>query len=109
RLSTRRGDGRDDPACPGSGGGDADAGLAPIRRGDPMNRWLRGARGGSWSDRMLWTWMAIVFVFLFAPIVTTVLYAFNRGLLGRQTSTFTGFTTEWFSAAWTNSELRSAL
>jgi len=74
-----------------------------------MNRWLRGARGGSWSDRMLWTWMAIVFVFLFAPIVTTVLYAFNRGLLGRQTSTFTGFTTEWFSAAWTNSELRSAL
>lgn len=74
-----------------------------------MNRWLRGARGGSWSDRMLWTWMAIVFVFLFAPIVTTVLYAFNRGVLGRQTSTFTGFTTQWFSAAWTNSELRSAL
>lgn len=74
-----------------------------------MSRWLRGARGGSWSDRTLWAWVAIVFVFLFAPIVTTVLYAFNQGVLGRQTSTFTGFTTSWFSAAWNNSELRTAL
>jgi ABC-type spermidine/putrescine transport system permease subunit II len=72
-------------------------------------RWLRGARGGAWSDRALWSWTAIVFVFLFAPIVTAVLYAFNRGVLGRQTSTFTGFTTQWFAAAWNNSSLRSAL
>ena len=74
-----------------------------------MSRWLRGARGGSWSDRVLWTWTAVVFAFLFAPIVTTVLYAFNRGVLGKQTSTFTGFTTQWFSAAWNNTSLRSAL
>jgi len=74
-----------------------------------VNRWLRGARGGAWSDRALWGFTAIVFVFLFAPIVTTVLYAFNRGVLGRQTSTFTGFTTQWFSAAWNNGTLRNAL
>jgi ABC-type spermidine/putrescine transport system permease subunit II len=74
-----------------------------------VRRWQRGARAGSWSDRGLWAWTAIVFVFLFAPIVTTVLYAFNQGVLGKQTSTFTGFTTQWFSAAWTNTALRSAL
>ena len=50
-----------------------------------------------------------MFVFLFAPIVTPVLYAFNQGVLGKQTSTFTGFTTQWFSAAWNNTELRSAV
>ena len=74
-----------------------------------MKRWLRGAVGGGWSERGLWGFTAIVFVFLFAPIVTTVLYAFNRGVLGRQTSTFTGFTTQWFAAAWNNSALRNAL
>jgi hypothetical protein len=35
--------------------------------------------------------------------------AFNEGVLGRQTSTFTGFTTQWLSAAWNNTALRSAL
>jgi ABC-type spermidine/putrescine transport system permease subunit II len=74
-----------------------------------VTRWLRGARGGAWSERALWGFTAVVFAFLFAPIVTTVLYAFNRGVLGRQTSTFTGFTTQWFAAAWDNTTLRSAL
>jgi spermidine/putrescine transport system permease protein len=74
-----------------------------------MRRWLRGARGGSWSDRGLWAWTALVFAFLFAPIATAVLYAFNRGVLGRQTSTFTGFTTQWFPTAWDDSTLRNSL
>ena len=74
-----------------------------------MRRWLRGARGGAGATECSGRWTAIVFVFLFAPIVTTVLYAFNQGVLGRQTATFTGFTTQWFSAAWNNTELRSAV
>jgi ABC-type spermidine/putrescine transport system permease subunit II len=74
-----------------------------------MRRWLRGAGGGSWSDRALWAWTALVFAFLFAPIVTAVLFAFNEGVLGKQTASFTGFTTQWFSAAWNNPTLRSAL
>lgn len=54
-------------------------------------------------------WTALVFVFLLAPIVTVVLFAFNRGVLGKQTATFTGFTTKWFSAAWTDPTLRHSL
>lgn len=54
-------------------------------------------------------WSAIVFVFLFAPIVTAVLYSFNQGILGRQTSDFTGFTTQWYSAAWSNGALRHSI
>jgi ABC-type spermidine/putrescine transport system permease subunit II len=50
-----------------------------------------------------------VIVFLFAPIVTTVVYSFNQGSAGRQTSSLTGFTTQWFSVAWNNTAARSAL
>jgi ABC-type spermidine/putrescine transport system permease subunit II len=58
---------------------------------------------------LLASWSAIVFVFLFAPIVTAVLYSFNQGILGRQTSDFTGFTTQWYSAAWSNGALRHSI
>jgi ABC-type spermidine/putrescine transport system permease subunit II len=50
-----------------------------------------------------------VLVFLLAPIFTVVLFAFNDGELGKQTATFTGFTTKWFSAAWNTTSLRSGL
>lgn len=61
-----------------------------------------------WIDRVLRAWIVLVFVFLFAPIVTTVIYAFNRGELGRQTARLTGFTVEWFTAATENLQLRDA-
>ena len=60
-------------------------------------------------DGALWMWTLLVFVFLFAPIVTAVLYSFNEGLLGRQTSTFTGFTTGWYPTAWSDGVLRHAV
>ncbi len=58
---------------------------------------------------MLAVWTAAVFVFLFAPIVTAVVYSFNVGAVGRQTSTFTGATTSWYSAAWNDPTLRQSV
>jgi ABC-type spermidine/putrescine transport system permease subunit II len=54
-------------------------------------------------------WAVGVFVFLFAPIVTAVLYSFNKGVLGKQTAAFTGFTTHWFPDAWNDPDLRSTV
>ncbi|HEX4033465.1 MAG TPA: ABC transporter permease [Solirubrobacteraceae bacterium] len=62
--------------------------------------------------RMDWLfrlWTGLVFVFLFAPIVTAVVYAFNKGVLGRQTARFTGFTTRWFDVAINDPTLRSSV
>jgi ABC-type spermidine/putrescine transport system permease subunit II len=57
-------------------------------------------------------WSAVVcavVAFLFAPIVTTVIFSFNQGSSGRQTDSFTGFTTSWFGVAAANSTARSSL
>jgi ABC-type spermidine/putrescine transport system permease subunit II len=62
-----------------------------------------------WIDSGLWIATACVFVFLLAPIVTVVVFAFNDGELGKQTASFTGFTTRWFSAAWNDPTLRHSL
>jgi ABC-type spermidine/putrescine transport system permease subunit II len=59
-----------------------------------------------WVESGLAVWTGLVFAFLFAPIVTAALYSFNRGVLGKQTATFTGFTTRWYRVAWENAELR---
>ena len=59
-----------------------------------------------WVETGLAVWTGLVFAFLFAPIVTAALYSFNRGVLGKQTATFTGFTTRWYRVAWENAELR---
>jgi len=67
-----------------------------LRRVDKINLALR-------------VWTALVFVFLLAPIATVVIFAFNQGELGKQTATFTGFTTKWFSAAWSDPTLRHSL
>jgi ABC-type spermidine/putrescine transport system permease subunit II len=44
-------------------------------------------------------WYGLVVLFLFAPILTSVVYSFNLGSLGKQTSTFTGWTVQWFADA----------
>jgi len=62
-----------------------------------------------WSDRLLLAWVGVVLLFLLAPIVTAVVYSFNEGSLGRQTSTFTHFTTHWYSVAWSDGVLRHAV
>jgi ABC-type spermidine/putrescine transport system permease subunit II len=60
-------------------------------------------------DWLFPAWTTVVFIFLFAPIVTAVVYAFNKGVLGRQTARFTGFTTQWFSVAVDDPTLRSTV
>jgi ABC-type spermidine/putrescine transport system permease subunit II len=60
-------------------------------------------------DTALWLILAAVLVFLFAPVITTVVYAFNVGALGKQTPTITGWTTSWFSVAWNDPSIRHAL
>jgi ABC-type spermidine/putrescine transport system permease subunit II len=57
----------------------------------------------------LYLWSALMLVFLLAPIITVVVFAFNQGSLGKQTGQFTGFTTKWFSSAWHDASLRSSL
>jgi ABC-type spermidine/putrescine transport system permease subunit II len=69
----------------------------------------RRLRRIDWIDSGLWIATACVFVFLLAPIITVVVFAFNNGELGKQTATFTGFTTRWFSAAWNDPTLRHSL
>jgi ABC-type spermidine/putrescine transport system permease subunit II len=64
---------------------------------------------GRWWDRLLLAWVGVVLLFLLAPIITAVVYSFNQGSLGRQTSTFTHFTTQWYSVAWSDSVLRHAV
>jgi ABC-type spermidine/putrescine transport system permease subunit II len=54
-------------------------------------------------------WYAIVVAFLFAPIVSSIIYSFNLGSLGKQTTLFTGWTINWYSAAWNDPSLRRAV
>jgi ABC-type spermidine/putrescine transport system permease subunit II len=87
------------------------AAPAPGRAAAPsgLTRWLRGRRGGTWGDRALAVVALLVFVFLFAPIVTAIVFSFNEGVAGRQTSTFTGFTASAYADVWKNEAIRSAL
>jgi len=61
------------------------------------------------SKAALTVWYVAVVIFLFAPIVTSIVYAFNIGTDGKQTSIFTGWTLDWFVSAWNNQSLRSAI
>jgi len=61
------------------------------------------------SRVLLMLWYVLVVAFMFAPIVTSVIYAFNVGSLGKQTSAFTGWTLDWFGAAWNNVSLRTTI
>jgi ABC-type spermidine/putrescine transport system permease subunit II len=69
----------------------------------------RRVRRASWVNGALAAWTVLVLAFLFAPIVTAVLYSFNEGVLGKQTASFTGFTTHWYGVAWDNEELRHSV
>jgi ABC-type spermidine/putrescine transport system permease subunit II len=65
-----------------------------------------GARAGS---GLLLLWYLAVVAFLFAPIVLSVIYSLNVGLLGKQTALFTGWTFDWYGAAWSNISLRTTV
>jgi ABC-type spermidine/putrescine transport system permease subunit II len=70
---------------------------------------LGAVRRVAWLNVALGLWTTLVFAFLFAPIITAVLYSFNHGELGKQTASFTGFTTGWYGVAWDNAELRHSV
>lgn len=58
------------------------------------------------SDRGLKGFSLLVFIFLFAPIVTVFVYSFNAGQF---LTNWTGFGTKWFGVALSNANLISAL
>jgi putative spermidine/putrescine transport system permease protein len=52
-------------------------------------------------------WTVLVVLFLWIPLVLIGIYAFNRSNI--QSWPIPGWTTHWFSVAWHNSDVRSAL
>lgn len=72
-------------------------------------RSLPGSRG-TWlaTGVALWVWFGVAVVFLFAPIATAVVYSFNEGVAGKQTSAFTGFSLDWYAQAFGDSTIRQA-
>ena len=61
------------------------------------------------SGPLLVFWYVLAIAFLFAPIAASIIYSFNVGSLGKQTSTFTGWTASWFIDAWSNGSLRQSM
>ncbi|MGZ4382084.1 MAG: ABC transporter permease [Gaiellaceae bacterium] len=55
----------------------------------------------------LWIWAVAVFLFLWIPIVIMGVYAFNSSNV--QSWPIAGFSTKWFSVAWHDPDVRSAL
>ena len=53
------------------------------------------------------TWAAIVYVFLFAPIVLLVVFSFNANRFG--TFPFTGWTTHWYGQVFGDYQIKDAL
>jgi putative spermidine/putrescine transport system permease protein len=59
------------------------------------------------SRAVLVAWTIGVLLFLFLPIVTIIIYAFDRSTV--QSWPIRHFTTHWFSVAWHDEEVRKAL
>jgi len=74
-----------------------------------MSAAARRVGGGTVAEGALALWYALAIVFLFAPIVVSIIYSFNVGTLGKQTSLFTGWTWDWYGAAWGNVSLRRSV
>src|ERR1017187_1747600 len=62
---------------------------------------------GRTTRAVLVAWVIGVLLFLFLPIVTIVIFAFDRSTI--QSWPIRSFTTYWFSVAWNDSAVRSAL
>ena len=57
-------------------------------------------------SRLLGGYSALIYAFLFLPIVVVVVYAFNSGT---NVAAFSGFSTRWFSAALQDESITSAV
>jgi putative spermidine/putrescine transport system permease protein len=62
---------------------------------------------GRFTRILLRVWVVLVLLFLFVPIATICLYAFNKSNV--QSWPIKGLSTKWLSVAWKDSEVRSAL
>src|SRR5262249_161811 len=78
----------------------------PPRRALP--RRLRGDVMESRSMRVvLWVWVIGVLLFLFIPIATIVVFAFDRETV--QSWPIQRYTTHWFTVAWHEQDVRDSL
>ena len=59
------------------------------------------------SKVLLRVWVVLVLLFLYVPIATVVVYAFNKSNV--QSWPIPGWSTRWFVFAWHDAEVRSAL
>ncbi|MDR3516470.1 MAG: ABC transporter permease [Azospirillaceae bacterium] len=70
-------------------------------------------RSDAWRQRVtntaLMLWYGAAVLFLFAPIVAGIGYSFNLGVVNKQTATLTGWTLQWYPAAWYDLSLRRAV
>jgi putative spermidine/putrescine transport system permease protein len=62
---------------------------------------------GFWTRILLRVWVLLVLLFLFVPIAVICLYAFNKSNV--QSWPISGLSTRWFSVAWNDPQVRSAL
>ena len=62
---------------------------------------------GRWTRVVLVLWVLGVLLFLFVPIATIVIFAFDRSNV--QSWPIRNFTTHWFAVAWNDPAVRSAL
>ena len=53
------------------------------------------AKPFSWGRLLLGAWTALVYVFLYLPIVVLIVFSFNEA---RQTAVWQGFTFKWYAA-----------
>jgi spermidine/putrescine transport system permease protein len=59
-----------------------------------------------WGERLTRLYTILVFAFLFLPILIVVVYSFNAG---RHVTELLGFSTRWYSEAWSDRFLMEAL
>jgi spermidine/putrescine transport system permease protein len=59
-----------------------------------------------WGERLTRAYTALVFAFLFLPILIVVVYSFNAG---RHVTELIGFSTKWYTEAWSDRFLMDAL
>jgi spermidine/putrescine transport system permease protein len=57
-------------------------------------------------DRALRAWSAAVYLFLFIPIITVVVFSFNAS---RLVDVWSGFSLKWYGTAWTDPSILDAL
>jgi spermidine/putrescine transport system substrate-binding protein len=66
----------------------------------------RGDRGGKWAWRLTGAITLCVYIFLFAPIVATIVLSFNASMFGG--FPLTGFSLQWYAKLLTNEQVMTA-